>query len=355
MATPPNNSGKSPKAPALPAPAHDRSAARDTATFTPYYWEAYNEIVEPRRFDHYLIRKWLPDLGGDGLAVLKVLRDRCYHNPTSGVLRNEVEIDLLELAAACNISERTLRRIFESSAALGQFVQAIKQFNVVGGQARRRANAYRVCMDDPIHPDDMELYDTLRAAREIERMPVPNTRTFRPKAPERPGSEKEKFTGQNGRQTNSGAEFTGQNDRADTTYLSGQDDRTLTGQNDRAIVNLPFGDSLTKESLTPLADSPHKSPQGEGETDSPTPVFDPLQSAWNVALKLLAQVVNTPTLNAHLKPMRLVSVEGDRAVLAAPTAFARNWIEGRHRAEVEAALSEALGKPVTVQITAGGK
>ncbi|MES2464992.1 MAG: DnaA N-terminal domain-containing protein [Armatimonadota bacterium] len=91
---------------------------------------------------------------------------------------------------------------------------------------------------------------------------------------------------------------------------------------------------------------PINSPQGEEEPDG-------LQLSWNAALLHLETIVNTATLNAHLKPMRFISLEGDAAVLQATTAFSRNWIEGRHKAEVEAALGEALGRPVSVTITNG--
>jgi chromosomal replication initiation ATPase DnaA len=81
-----------------------------------------------------------------------------------------------------------------------------------------------------------------------------------------------------------------------------------------------------------------------------------------VALSHLSGLVNAPTLNAHIKPIRLVSVSeavGEtpgEAVLLLPSAFSRTWVETRCRAEIEAALTEALGRPVTARFTvAGGK
>src|SRR5690349_2140546 len=109
----------------------DRTAARATATFVPYYWEAYNEIVEPRRYDHYLVRRWLPALGPLGFALVKALRDRCYHNPTTGVLRDSCEIDMDELAGAVGVSRRTLFRELADNEALAQFVRRIEQWQMV--------------------------------------------------------------------------------------------------------------------------------------------------------------------------------------------------------------------------------
>lgn len=102
---------------------------------------------------------------------------------------------------------------------------------------------------------------------------------------------------------------------------------------------------------------------GKEEPQSETLPFDPLQATWNVALSHLAEIVNAPTPNAHLKPTRLASVT-DReavehgkavAVLIAPTAFAKTWIEGHNKDAVEAALGEALGRPILIQITTGSK
>ena len=331
--------------------AFDRSAPRSTATFVPYYWEAYNEIVEPRRYDHYLIQKWQRELGPVGFSILKNLRDRCYHNPAQGVLRDTCEVDLQELGESIGVSRSTVIRELRDNAALGQFLQRVRQFRLVDGRPQKDSNRYRVCMDDPIHPDDLERYDLLRAAREIDRQPLPQT-IIKGK------NDGDLYKGQNEPYRESAPAYKGHFDPSNT---SGHFDPTTTsGQNDPSIDYLPSG-SLTKENLTPPGGPPINPPRGNN-ADSPEP-FDPLQAVWSVALAHLCTLVNGPTLNAHLKPMRLVSIEGDtssttelcRVTLLAPSAFTRNWIEGRNRAEVEAALAEALGKPVTAHFTTGGK
>ncbi len=120
--------------------------SRQTATFTPYYWEAYNEIVQPRRFNHYLLQKWLPDLGAVALAVVLVLRDRCYHNPSEGVLRDTCEMKMEDLAAAVGCSRPFLFKLFRENEALQQFVRRIKQHTLVEGLprlARTKASTLR--------------------------------------------------------------------------------------------------------------------------------------------------------------------------------------------------------------------
>ncbi len=111
------------------------------------------------------------------------------------------------------------------------------------------------------------------------------------------------------------------------------------------------------QSATPTLSEP---PTPESNAAIPA---NPLRDVWATALGHLEQIVNTATLNAHLKPMRLVSITeaeagesgNSIAVLVASSAFAKTWIEGHNKEAVEAALGEALGRPVTVRITTGGK
>ncbi len=65
-----------------------RGLPRSVATFEFYYSEPYNAVTQPHRFDWYLITRWLPELGPDGFAIVKVLRSLCYWNPKDGSLRD---------------------------------------------------------------------------------------------------------------------------------------------------------------------------------------------------------------------------------------------------------------------------
>jgi hypothetical protein len=370
------------------------TSPRETATFEPYYWEAYNEIVEPRRFDHYLIRKWLPELGALGFAIVKTLRDRCYHNPQTGVLRDSCEVDMDELATAVGVGRTTLFREFGRNESLGRFVRKVVQYQMVGGRPQQTKNLYQVCMDDPIHPDDLGRYDDLRARKETERdAPLPAKRIKREaNAPSATPLAYESQNGthsvpedassspygyQNGIHSNC-YEF--QNGTPNTPFQNGTPNTPF--QNETAIrKNLPSGESLTKEnshtpSPTPAEAAParqtpsHKCvpPMGEGnrlfEDGSGTdrseemPDADPLTVAWEEALADLAERMSVPTYQAHIRTLRPVGMERSSdaegtviVTLLCRSPFTREWIDKRHRADLETALSATVGEPVVVMLT----
>jgi hypothetical protein len=321
----------------------DRNAARQTATFVPYFWEAYNEIVEPRRFDHYLVRRWMGELGPLGFAILKALRDRCYHNPATGVLRDQCEIDMEELARTVGVHRATLFREFGRNQALAQFVRKVEQFRMVNGHPEQAKNLYQVCMDDPIHPDDYEEYDLLRARKEQDRSAsgTLSPTGARPKKQQgREARDEKAVESQNATQ--------GQSVESQIATLESHS-ATVESQNAPPIEkDLPFGESLTKESLTPTpADAPPNiPPRGEA---------DPLTVAWSHTLTLLAEKVNKPTFETHIKQIRPVTVTDTdghvTVVLAAASAFSQEWVRGRHIETLRIALAEALGKiPETIAI-----
>jgi len=338
------------------------STARNTATFQPYFWEAYNEIVQPRRFDHYLLHRWLPELGQNGFVIVKVLRDRCYHNPQTGVLRDSVEVDLDELARACQMSRRTLLRELSENAMLGQFVRRIKQYQMVDGRPRQRENLYQVSMDDPVHPQDLARYDELRAEKERDRhQPAPRKIVH---------AESKPYGGQNDPHRKKPSAYEGQNGTPDPTGLQshiGTPDPTgLPGQNGTAYVNSPSGGSIPSASIPPGAGEapPINSPQGEEEgsrssaaTSSPPDVAAELRDsllcgAWRQALKALETQINRPTFEAHLKPLRPLALDEPAGTveLLCPSHFAREWLDKRHRPAIEQALSAALGRAVLVRL-----
>jgi hypothetical protein len=326
----------------------ERGAARSTATFLPYYWEAYNEIVEPRRFDHYLIKRWLPALGPLGFALVKALRDRCYHNPQTGVLRDECEVDLTELADSVGVSRATLVRELARNEALGHFIRRIRQFKMVDGRPRKDANAYQVSMDDPVHPSDLERYDDLRAIKEKERAATDSAPTRLKRESSSHKAQIEPNRGSYKAQiepSNLSAQF----ESSDTKCLSAHFEPTKD--------NLPSGSFLTEDVLTPAA-APQPNglpPMGEGSTlsESEGSSAPPeLLSAWPLALLEIAQFVNRPTFHTHIKPLVPLDLtdEGEVALLV-PSAFTRGWLEARHLPTLESALRKALKRDVTVRLT----
>ena len=135
---------------------------RKTATFEPYFWHAYSEIVQPHSFDWYLVTRWLPDLGPEGFAVVKVLRNQCYFNPSTGALRDTCQISMDELADMVGMKRTSLYRLFDNNTALAAFVQKQPDVVFVEGRTRRLPPRFRVCMDTPIHPADVERYHQLQ-------------------------------------------------------------------------------------------------------------------------------------------------------------------------------------------------
>ena len=67
--------------------------------------------------------------------------------------------------------------------------------------------------------------------------------------------------------------------------------------------------------------------------------------------------IKLPTLETHLKLLRLVSVSPTgEVVLGAPNQFTREWVKDRYLGEVKAALAEAMGQPcLSVQIVMASK
>lgn len=344
-----------PPQPPVPTPS-PRSQSRATATFVPYFWEAYNEIVEPRRFDHYLLRRWLPELGPLGLAIVKALRDRCYHNPTTGILRNECEVKMVELAAQCGVNRATLFREFERNKALAEFVQRFPQYQLRGGKMVQAENAFRISMDEPIHKDDYERYDQLRAEREKERQTPPQTSAGRRlKGDSSSGS-------QNATQNDSDQGAESQSATLETTSLQSHGataDATHLGTQDATpFDHLPSGGILTKESLTDEASgiSPINPPGDDagtvGSAEESGIQESLLCGIWNGVLRRLSRSVNKPTFETHIRMLGLLALDKDAgtAQIAAPSAFSRQYIEGRHRQHLEEAFTAELGREISVTI-----
>ena len=353
---------------------------RSAATFEAYYWEAYNEIVQPHKIDLYLIDCWLPHLGPLGFALVKALRRRCYYNPKQGVVRNEVEIDIAELAASVGVNKATVYRELERNESLQQFVRLQSQYaSTAPGRAPKRVlPQFLVCMDDPIHSNDLDRYENLRARKELERASGAAAGTAT-KWRMKPASGETSGNGGEGNGNSVGGTKSQFATKADLTKsqiaTKGGTKSQFATPESHSATDAPYSPSLpseifTKDLFTSSTDldaqahpiSPINPPRGKENSEVDTQPFNPLQAVWNVALSHLSGLVNAPTLNAHIKPIRVVEVSDGagetpgEAVLLLASAFSRTWVETRCRAEIEAALTEALGRPVTAKFTvAGGK
>jgi hypothetical protein len=263
---------------------------------------------------------------------VKALRNLCYFNPRDGALRDTCQITVDELAAMVGMKRATVYRLVEGNEALKAFVQKQPDAVFVEGRTRRLPPRFRVCMDTPIHPQDLEMYEALRLRKEHERAGGKGIA-----ADEKRKSQIEIYEQRKSQRTGRKSQNGERKSQAEISFPT--------------VVSLP-SDSFNKEFLPPPAEAPsHKCvpPGGEGEEET----LDPCAAAWQQALNLLAAQVNKPTYEAHLRPLRLACVsEAGEALLLAPHASTREWIEKRHKDKLEEALRCVLGRSdVTVRLS----
>ena len=136
---------------------------------SPHYHSAVNAITQPDRMvfvSGYLVERWLPELGGDGLAILVFLRKKCYYNRRTGEKRDKVTVSLSDIARGCAISVNTVRRQMQNNMAL-------QNLCLLAGRIRLRGEAGWGDPDRqylhgqhgrPLHPADLP-----RLAEEMQR------------------------------------------------------------------------------------------------------------------------------------------------------------------------------------------
>lgn len=317
----------------MPAPKKALQSRR-TVTLQPYYWAAYNEIVKPNRIGWYLATRWLPTLKPLGYALVGALRARCYYNSRTGELRNEIQVDMEELAASVGVSRTTLWREFKDSTALSQFVRRQDRYVIKSTGPQREESVYFVAMDDPIHPDDLEKYEALREAESTGRN-TPQAKVVRREA---------LYTLQNETNRGSKMEPVLQNE---TAVLQSETGPFQNGTDkDKESPSLP----LHTQTTAALPPANRRPPEGV-ETAPP----EPLTVAWQEALLHLAEQVNKPTFEAHIRTLRPVSLsESGEVLLQAPSDFTRSWIEKRHLPAIQAAFTTALKQETTVKLIGAG-
>jgi chromosomal replication initiator protein len=70
---------------------------------------------------------------------------------------------------------------------------------------------------------------------------------------------------------------------------------------------------------------------------------------WVTALSALERKYSKPVFEMWLKPIRLVELNGAEIVLAVQSAFARDWVENRLKADISEVLAELLGEEVSLR------
>ena len=150
------------------------------------YHAAYNAVIQPDKYvacSRYFIRRWMPELGGTGVQIVLALRSLGFYNPTTGETRNEIEINLPELAKLIQVHPATIKREFIKNKVLSLFVAKDSNYrrDAVTGQVLRAANIYRVMMDDPLHDADLpKLQEFLDAQEKVNHRKVQNAPNVKP-------------------------------------------------------------------------------------------------------------------------------------------------------------------------------
>jgi len=70
---------------------------------------------------------------------------------------------------------------------------------------------------------------------------------------------------------------------------------------------------------------------------------------WITALDALERKYSKPVFEMWLKPIRMVELNGAEIVLAVQSAFARDWVENRLKADISEVLAELLGEEVSLR------
>lgn len=76
-----------------------------------------------------------------------------------------------------------------------------------------------------------------------------------------------------------------------------------------------------------------------------------LRRAWERALHMLGNKVSKVTFESYIRPIRPLSYEDNEVALGVPSAFAREWLDRRHRSLIRATLESVLGTNVEIRFT----
>ncbi|MHB8141925.1 MAG: chromosomal replication initiator protein DnaA [Vulcanimicrobiaceae bacterium] len=72
---------------------------------------------------------------------------------------------------------------------------------------------------------------------------------------------------------------------------------------------------------------------------------------WQVAVGALEQKFTKPIFEMWIKPMRLLSMDGNELVLAVQSPFAREWVEHRLKGQIVTVLAEVFGTTLDLRFT----
>ena len=80
-------------------------------------------------------------------------------------------------------------------------------------------------------------------------------------------------------------------------------------------------------------------------------VTDTVEQLWERTLARLRQRLPSPGARPWIEGTRAISLRGEEIVLAAPSAFAKDWLENRYAVLLAEALGAEAGRPLHVRVT----
>ena len=124
--------------------------------------------------------------------------------------------------------------------------------------------------------------------------------------------------------------------------------------------DLPFPEALAWAARSGAAEDSAEpedpaEPDAAGEPEPPAgPPPSPEEGLWQAALRRLRLELPRRVLDGYLAEARLVSIAGDHCLIAAASPQARDWLSARLTTALTRALSEAAGRPMSVEVTVAG-
>lgn len=104
----------------------------------------------------YFFSSWLPLIGHSAMAVILAARSMCYWNPMTGELRNQLNIEIADLAEHASVSIRTVKEVLNNDLIKRYFLRYSVRRVMTGVGIRTAGIALVVRMDDPVTPADQE-------------------------------------------------------------------------------------------------------------------------------------------------------------------------------------------------------
>lgn len=148
--------------------------ARTRLLLSPFYHSAVNSVTKPNKYvfcSQYFVDRWMPLLGGVGTQIVLYLRRLGFHNRVTGEVRDEIPVEISDIARGVGCSPRTVQYHLAENAALGMFIRKRERFEVdprsSDGRRRQCENGFQIAMDDPVHDDDLAAVGTYILEQEV--------------------------------------------------------------------------------------------------------------------------------------------------------------------------------------------